>query len=353
MDRTNALAERLFRDAAAALELASVYLGERLGLYRSLAGQGPATSAELAERTRINERYAREWLEQQAVSGLIEVDDVDAAPAVRRYHLPADHVPVLVDGDDVNYQAYKGVELARAIRTLPDLVQAYRTGDAPPPQPWEPEGRAEFNRATYLNRLGREWLPGIPEVDERLRADPPARVADVACGTGWSSIAIAEAYPNVTVHGVDLDEDAIAAARRHAAERGLTDRVTFAVADASGQRAGQFDLVTVLEALHDMSQPVEALRTARGMLAADGSVLVVDEYVEDRFTAPASELEQYHYGWSLLSCLPGAMGDPESAAVGAVMRPDLLRGFAAEAGFTETQVLPFRTPMFAFYRLIP
>ncbi|MER7245625.1 methyltransferase domain-containing protein [Kribbella sp. NPDC000426] len=225
MDRTNALVERIFRNAGAALELYSIYLGERLGLYRALADKGPATSVELAERTGTNERYIREWLEHHAAGGLVEVDDVKAAPTERRYTLPAEHIPVLADEDDVDYHGYKGVELARAARMLPDLVEAYRTGDAPPHQPWEPEGRAEFNRPTYLNRLGKEWLPAIPEVDERLRADPPARVADFACGTGWSSIAMAQSYPKITVQGVDLDEDAIAAARRHAEEAGSPHRL--------------------------------------------------------------------------------------------------------------------------------
>jgi 2-polyprenyl-3-methyl-5-hydroxy-6-metoxy-1,4-benzoquinol methylase len=354
MDRTNALVERIFRNAGAALELYSIYLGERLGLYRSLAQQGPATSAELAERTGTNERYIREWLEHHAASGLVDVDDVTAAPTVRRYTLPPEHVPVLADPDHVDYHGYKGVELARAARMLPDLVEAYRTGDAPPHQPWEPEGRAEFNRPTYLNLLGKQWLPAIPEIDERLRADPPARVADFACGTGWSSIAMAQAYPRITVHGLDLDEDAIAAATRHALEAGLSDRVSYSVANASDTaQSGRFDLVTILEALHDIPRPVDALRSARELLAPGGSVLVLDELVEDEFTAPASELERYHYGWSLMSCLPDAMGDPESAATGAVMRPATLRRYATEAGFQEMQILPFHTSLFRFYRLIP
>ncbi|TCC08537.1 class I SAM-dependent methyltransferase [Kribbella soli] len=354
MDRTNALVERIFRNAGAALELYSIYLGERLGLYQSLARQGPATSVELAERTGTNERYIREWLEHHAASGLVDVDDVTAAPTERRYTLPPEHVPVLADPDHVDYHGYKGVELARAARMLPDLVEAYRTGDAPPHQPWEPEGRAEFNRPTYLNLLGKQWLPAIPEIDERLRADPPARVADFACGTGWSSIAMAQAYPHITVHGLDLDEDAIAAATQHAQSAGLSDRVSYSVANASdASQSGRFDLVTILEALHDIPRPVDALRSARQLLAPGGSVLILDELVEDEFTAPASELERYHYGWSLMSCLPDAMGDPESAATGAVMRPATLRRYATEAGFQEVQILPFHTSLFRFYRLIP
>ncbi len=353
--RTQALADRLFQDAAAALELYTIYLGERLGLYRALVEQGPATSSELAERTGTTERYVREWLEHHAASGLIEVDDARAEPGVRRYSLPPEHIPVLADPDDLRYEAHKGVETARAARVLPQLVEAFRTGGAPPPLPWEPEGRAEFNRPIFVNLLGKEWLPAIPDIDRRLRAaDPPARLADVACGTGWAAIAIAQAYPRVAVDGFDLDQDAVAAAREHAGTAGLADRVTFSVADAADlPKTAGYDLVTIFEALHDMARPVEVLRGARKMLAAGGTVLVADELVEDEFTAPASDLERYHYSWSVLSCLPEAMGDPQTAATGAMMRPSLLRRYATDAGFRDVQILPIQTDYWRFYRLIP
>jgi 2-polyprenyl-3-methyl-5-hydroxy-6-metoxy-1,4-benzoquinol methylase len=353
-DRAQALVDRLFQDAVGALELYTVYLGERLGLYRALADDGPSTSSELAERTGTAERYIREWLEHHAASGLLEVDDVKADPLARRYRLPEEHVAVLADPDDVRYEAYKGVDLVRAARPLPDLVEAFRTGDAPPPLPWEPEGRAEFNRAHYLSLLGKEWLPAIEEVDRRLRAEPPARVADVACGTGWSSIAMARAYPRIAVDGFDLDEDAIALARRHAEEAGLTDRVTFSVTDAADPGlSGAYDLVTIFEALHDMSRPVDALRAARAMLTEGGSVVIADELVGYEFTAPASDRERYEYAWSVVSCLPSAMGDPKTRATGAVMRPSTLRAYATEAGFGDMEVLPVAEAYFRFYRLLP
>ena len=217
-DAADALGERMFRNMTGALELYTVYLGERLGLYRALADGGDATSAELAARTGTNERYLREWLEQQAACGLLSVENAAAEPLDRRFSLPAGHVPVLADPDDVRYRAFNGTEIARAGRSLPDLVEAFRTGGAPPPTAWEPEGRPDFNRATFLNLLGKSWLPEISAVDERLRASPGARVADLACGSGWSCIAIALAYPLVHVDGIDLDQDVIAAARRNAAE---------------------------------------------------------------------------------------------------------------------------------------
>ena len=296
----------------------------------------------------------REWLEHHAASGLLAVDDPAAGPLERRYRMPPEHVPVLADPDNVSYEAYRGVEAVRAARPLPELVKAFRDGGAPPPLPWEPEGRAEFNRALFVNLLGSEWLPAIPEVDRRLRAEPPARVADVACGTGWSSIAMARTYPSVTVDGFDLDPDVVAAATDNAGQAGVADRVRFAVLDAADpDLPGRYDLVTIFEALHDMSRPVEALRAAHAMLADGGSVVIADERVEDEFTAPAPERDRRAYGWSVVSCLPGAMGDPGTAATGAVMRPATLAGYARAAGFAHTETLPVDAGDWRFYRLLP
>jgi 2-polyprenyl-3-methyl-5-hydroxy-6-metoxy-1,4-benzoquinol methylase len=348
------LGERLFRDMVGALELFTVYLGERLGLYQALARDGAATSGELAGRTGTAERYVREWLEHHAASGLLEVDDPAADPIERRYRLPAEHVPVLADPDDVRYRAFNGVEIARAGRSLPQLAEAFRTGGAPPPLAWAPEGRAEYNRAVFLNLLGTRWLPANADLDERQRREPAARVADLACGSGWSSIAMARAYPLVRIDGFDLDADVISAARRNAEDAGVSGRVAFAVTDASGADvSGRFDLVTIFEALHDMSRPADALRAARGLLTQSGSVLIADELVAEEFTAPASDQERYHYGWSVVSCLPSVMGDPGTAATGAVMRPATLERFAREAGFSRVEILPLEAETWRFYRLFP
>jgi predicted O-methyltransferase YrrM len=353
VDRTNALHERLFGDALGALELYTIYLGERLGLYRALAKSGPATSSQLAARTGTSERYVREWLEQHAASDLLAVDDPRAEPLARRYWLPPEHIAVLANPDDVRYAASSGVDIVRAGRWLPQLVEAFRVGNAPPPLPWEPEGRAEPNRARFINLLGTEWLPAVVDVDTRLRAEPPARVLDVACGTGWSSIAMAQAYSKITVDGIDLDHNAISAARGNAERAGVADRVRFSVTDAADLGGtGGYDLVTIFEALHDMSRPVDALNAARQMISEDGTLLVVDGLVAEEFTVPSSPRERTEYGWSVVSCLPGAMGDPQTAATGAVMRPSVLRQYALQAGFGEVEVLPIHTDYWRFYRLL-
>jgi SAM-dependent methyltransferase len=349
----NALADRLFRNATGTLELYAVYLGERLGLYRVLADGEAVTSGELAARAGVAERYVREWLEHQAVSELVEVDDPRADARARRYRLPSEHVPVLADEDDLRYGTQVTIDLVRVARRLAALVDAFRDGGAPPPIPWEPEGRANPNRARFLNLLGSQWLPAVPDVDARLRADPPARVADLACGMGWSSIAMAQAYPKIVVDGLDLDEDAIAVAQRNGEQAGVADRVRFSATDAALlPSANRYDLVTILEALHDMSRPVATLRTARDLLSEDGTVIVADNRIADEFTVPAPERERHEYGWSVVSCLPGAMGDPETAATGAVMRLDTLRRYATEAGFAEVRVLPIDTDYWRFYQLV-
>ena len=165
---------------------------------------------------------------------------------------------------------------------------------------------------------------------------------------------MAQAYPLIRVDGFDLDADVIRAARHNAEETDLADRITFTVADASGPgMSGLYDLVTIIEGLHDMSRPVDALRVARGLLREQGCVIVADELVEDEFTAPASIEEQYHYAWSVVACLPAVMGDLDTAATGAVMRPATLRRYALEAGFQGLEVLPVKAGMLRFYRLTP
>jgi SAM-dependent methyltransferase len=338
----------------AALDLYVVYLGERLGLYRALDDLGAATSAELAERTGTAERYIREWLEHQAVARFIDVENPSASASERRYSLPHDHTAVLVDRDSLWFSAHKAIEIVRASRRLPDLVEAFRAGGGIPPLPWEPEGRADFNRPRFVNLLGKVWLPSIPEVHDRLRSDPPARVADIACGTGWSSIAMASTYALIEVDGFDLDADAVAQATRNAREAGLADRVTFRAADAADPGfSGRYDLATIFEALHDMARPVDALRAARSLLAEDGWVLVADERVGDEFEVLAGERERYNYGWSVVNCLPDAMGDPQTAATGAILRPSTLRAYALEAGYRDVEILPIETEYWRFYRLIP
>jgi 2-polyprenyl-3-methyl-5-hydroxy-6-metoxy-1,4-benzoquinol methylase len=355
-DRRDALVQRLFETSIGAMELAAVYLGVRLGLYEALTRLGGATAGQLAAATGTHERYVREWLEQQAVGGVLEAN-ADADAAARRYTVPAGHEEVLLDADSLNCFAPVVRFVIGAIPMAPRLVDAFRTGDGIPWSAYGPdviEGQAGQNRAAFLNLLGQEWLPAIPEVHARLLADPPARVADVACGGGWSSIGIARAYPKVRVDGFDLDEGSIALAEAHVTAAGLRARVSMAVRDAGDPAlSGRYDLVTIFESLHDMSRPVEVLAKTRTLLAPGGVVLVMDERVAEEFGAPGDAVERLMYGFSVLCCLPVGLAERPSAGTGTVMRPATLRRYAEEAGFARTDVLTIAHDMFRFYLLRP
>src|SRR5690242_6917201 len=212
----DALADRLFTSANATFDLAAVYLGDRLGLYPALAGGNPSTSAELAGRTGLDERYVREWLEQQAVTGILEADGAEDATA-RRYTLPAGHREVLVDELSLAHMTPFVRAIVGSMRMLPGIMAAFADGGG---VAWADygddlrEGQAAGNRPQF-HHLMADWLGQIPDVHARL-SSPGARVADVACGEGWSTIAIARAYPNARVDGIDLDAPAIEQARRNA-----------------------------------------------------------------------------------------------------------------------------------------
>jgi SAM-dependent methyltransferase len=355
LDAPEALAERLIDDVTGALETLGVYLGLELGLYQALADLGTATQAELAATAGIAPRYAREWLEHQAVAGYLACDDPGRPAEQRRYWLPAGHAEVLLDADSPDHAAPLAGMLASVARVLPQLLEAYRTGDGVPYAAYGQQmrrGIAAVNRPMFLHELASSWLRAVPDLDRRLRSAPPARVLDLGCGLGASSVALARAYPRAQVLGVDLDEASVAEARAQAAEEGVADRVTFVVGDAAQVAAeGPFELVTVFEALHDMGDPVGALRAARALLAPSGSVLVADERVADTFTTSGDPLERFMYGWSILHCLPATLAERPVEATGTVLRAPTVARWAAAAGFSGFEVLPIDNPFWRFYRM--
>ena len=264
---------------------------------------------------------------------------------------------MLVERDSLNHLAPLAQITVGAVYPFAALLDAFRTGGGVPYRDYGVdmrEGQAGMNRAAFLSQLGAEWLPAIPDVHARLRADPPARVADVGCGAGWSSIGIARAYPMARVDGFDLDDASVELAAGTPARWASRRRCTFQVRDAGDPAlAGRYDLVTAFECIHDMSQPVAVLRAMRMLAGERGAVLVVDERVEEVFTAAGTDVERMMYGWSVLHCLPVGMADTPSAETGTVMRPGTLRRYAREAGFRAVEILPIENYFFNFYRLIP
>ena len=351
----DALVERLVQAAIGTFDLFGIYLGDRLGLYRALADRGPSTAGELAHAAGIHARYAREWLEQQAATGILGVENQDDAPDSRRFFLPPGHDEVLIDETSLSFTASLAQSAVACGRPIDAVVDAFRTGGGITFDGYGPDGRraqARSTRPMFEQLLGREWLPAVPELHERLEADPPARIADVACGCGWSTISIARAYPKVSVEGIDLDRASIDEARQNLVDSGMDGRVRFHCRDAADAVfAERFDLVTIFEALHDMPRPVDVLRTIRGMLTGGGFVLVGDERTEESFTAPASDRERLYYGFSIMSCLPSGMVGPDPAGTGTVMRPETLRRYASEAGFGRIEVLSIENDDWRFYLL--
>jgi hypothetical protein len=352
-----AVASRLMTAATGTFDLLAIALGERLGYYRLLAGREPLTPPALAAASRTAPRYAREWLEQQAVTGLLEVLDPGQEPDERRYQLRPGVAEVLADPDQLTYLAPLARQLAAAARQLPAITRAYQSGAG---VPWAAfgadmrESQADLNRPGYLRLLAGDWLAALPEVQQRLRTAPAARVADIGCGAGWSCIGLAQGYPMIRVDGYDLDAASVELARRNIAAAGLADRVRVHQADITVTAdRGPYDLVTAFECLHDLPRPVPALAAMRHLAAPDGTVLVADMKAARQFSAPGDELERLLYGFSLFICLPDSMSDPRSAATGTVLRPETLRDYAAQAGYDRVDTLPVEHDMWRFYRLRP
>ncbi|MGK5678191.1 class I SAM-dependent methyltransferase [Actinoplanes sp. URMC 104] len=339
------LSERLLAALIGAAELFTVELGRELGLYAALRDR-PADAGELAKTAGIDERYAREWLEQQAAAGFLTVED-------GRFALAAGASDVLLDEGGPHFLGTAG-EFAVGLGLLtPRVAEAFRTGAGVPYADYGKHirhGIAAFNRPMFDHLLTAEWLPAVPEIESRLRAVPGARVLDLGCGTGRSSVALALAYPAITVRGIDLDPASIKEARAAAATAGVADRVSFTLGDAADVD-GEYDLVTIFEALHDMGDPVGVLRAARGRLAPGGTVFIGDERVEDTFTAPASEIERLQYAFSVLHCLPATRAEQPVIANGTILRAPTLLEWARSAGYEKPEVLDIPNDFWRFYRL--
>ncbi|MFI6507088.1 class I SAM-dependent methyltransferase [Streptosporangium sp. NPDC050855] len=346
---TEEFTERMFASALGTIEILSMHIGDRLGWYRALADHGPATPAELAARTGCAERYAREWLEQQACSTVLTVRDDG------RFALPPAAAEVLTDTTSLSYLAPVARMLAGAAVQLPALLEAYRTGGG---VGWSRfgadvrEAEADMNRPWFERELA-SALASVPDLDAVL-ARPGARIADIGCGAGWSTVALARAYPDALLEGLDVDAPSVEAATANAATAGLTDRVSFALRDAASLEAGRYDAVFAFECLHDMSRPVSTLEAARHALRPGGQVVIMDEAVGETFTVPGDQTDQLMYGFSLFICLPDGMAEQPTAATGTVMRPDTLRRYALEAGFASIEILPIEGfGLWRFYRLLP
>lgn len=348
------IAARVFSAGLGMVEILSIHLGDRLGWYRALVEHGPLTASALAEATGTDARYAREWLEQQAVFGLLDADGDDDDAETRRFSISPATAEVLADERSLLHMAPFARSFTAAAIRIPDVLDAYRTGGG---VGWEAYGedmrvaQSDMNRPWFEDRLA-DALRSVPELADTLQR-PGVRIAEVGFGGGWASIALAGAFPQARIDGFEVDEASVGLARRNAADAGVADRIRFHLVDgAELAERGTFDLVFAFECVHDMPQPVAVLEAARRALADGGLMVVMDEAVADRFTAPGDDVERLMYGFSVLICLPDGRSHSPSEATGTVMRRATLEGYARRAGFGRVDVLPIEDfAAFRFYAL--
>jgi len=345
LERVQAFAQKVSGDQGLAANAVLAYLGDRLGIWRALAALPAATSTELAARTGLAERYLREWLAAQAAAGYL-----DYAPATGTFTLPPEYAAVLADDDSPAALAGVFEFIAAAWAASDRLAHAFATGDGIAWHDQDPRltTAVERNfRPFYTGYLLAEWLPALDGVTDRLRAG--ARVLDVGCGLGTATLLMAEAFPASVFTGVDADLESVRRARAAAARAGVADRVTFRRADATDPETDadtdsddgtghEWDLVCYFDALHDLGDPVGALRRARSTLAPGGVVLAVEPYAGDALEDNLNPVGLTWYASSTLVCVPSSLAQPGGAALGAQAGPERLLATFRSAGFGRVRI---------------
>ena len=316
-------------DVAATFHAGLVLIGDKLGLYRAMAGAGALTPAALAERTGAHERYVREWLSAQAAGGYVTYD-----PASGGFTLPPEHAFLLLDADLPGaFQLSVG-----SVRDEPKIADAFRTGAG---VGWHEhdarvyEGCERFFRPGYAMNLVSQWIPALDGVKARLEAG--GRVADVGCGHGASSIIMAQAVPRAIIKGFDYHPASIEAARRAADTAGVGDRLSFEVMAAKAYPGAGYDLVTFFDCLHDMGDPVGAARHVRESLAPGGTWMLVEPLANDRLEDNLNPVGRLYYAASTLLCTPASLSQEVGLALGAQAGEQRLRQVLTEAGFTRVR----------------
>src|SRR6201993_2510393 len=289
-------------DMGAIVSAPLMVIGEKLGLYKAMAGAGPLTAKEVAERSGAAERYVREWLGNQAAGGYVEYD-----PETDRYTLPDEHALALADEDSPFYVLGIYDSIASLYADEDQITEAFRTGEG---MGWHEHdhrlfrGTERFFRPGYRGNLVSEWIPALEGVQEKLERG--AKVADVGCGHGASTIIMAEAFPNSEYFGFDYHDASIKRAREAAEAAGVADRITFAVASAKDYPGEGYDLVTVFDCLHDMGDPAGAAAHIRDTLADDGTWMIVEPFAGDSVQENLNPVGRVFYGASTVICTPAS-----------------------------------------------
>jgi len=329
-EKLNQLVQTAVNDFGASLHAPLAVIGDRLGLYATLADAGPLTSAELAERTETAERYVREWLRSQAAGGYVTLD-----PETDKYHLTEEQAAMMAFEESPAFMPGAFETALSASKITSQLEEAFQTGEG---IGWHEHHEGVFHGTVrqfgpkYAANLVQDWIPAFDGVHETL--DAGGCVADVGCGYGASTVIMAEAYPNSTFVGVDYHEASIEAARERAAEAGVADRVDFEVATAKTYNGGGYDFVAMFDCLHDMGDPVGAARHVRESLTNDGAWMIVEPYAEDRVEDNLTPLGRVGYSISTLVCTPCSLDQEADLVLGAQAGEAGIREVVTEGGFT-------------------
>ncbi|MET0416097.1 MAG: class I SAM-dependent methyltransferase [Actinoplanes sp.] len=347
-DKLMAFVFRAVDEIGAALNCALVVMGDRLGYYRDLAGHDATTASELAERTGTGMHYAREWLNAQAAGGFVDYD-----AGTGRYTLPAEHAVALTDESSPVFlpgffQIAHGTTrdagmVIDAARTDAGLGWHQHNGDVH-------AGCERFFRPGYAANLIPSWLPALDDVVGKLETG--ARVADVGCGHGASTVLMAQAYPRSTFTGSDYHPESVATARDRASGAAVADRTSFEVAAATDFSGDGYDLVTMFDCLHDMGDPLGAAKHVRDVIAPDGTWMIVEPAAGDAVEQNLSPVGRVYYGFSTLLCTPASLFQPPGAALGTQAGPARIRAVTADAGFTRFRRVA-ETPFNHVYEVRP
>jgi len=332
-DKLNQFMGKALGDIAGTLHSALVLIGEKLGLYRTLALTGPLTPAELAKRTETDERYVREWLAAQAASGYVQYD-----AASGRFGMTEEQAFALADESSPAYLPGAFQIATGAIKAKDKVMEAFRSGKGIGWHEHDPdlfEGTERFFRPNYVGNLVSSWIPSLEGVEARLKKG--ARVADIGCGHGASTILMARAYPNSTFVGFDYHEPSIDWARRTAKRAEVADRVSFEVARAQDYPGTGYDLVAFFDCLHDMGDPVGAARHVLKTLAKDGTWMIVEPFANDRVEDNLNPVGRVYYAASTLICTPASRAQEVGLALGAQAGEKRLREVITSGGFTRVR----------------
>jgi SAM-dependent methyltransferase len=329
-DKLNAFMGKMLGDVGAAMNASLMLLGDKLGLYKALAAKGPLTAAELAKATDTAERYIREWLAAQAASGYVEYDSASG-----KFSMSPEQTLVFGDDDSPVFLGAVGNVVAATFLDEPKISDAFKTGKG---VGWNRRseclfcGTARFFRTGYKHHLVQEWLPALDGVLDKLNHG--AKVADVGCGHGVSTQLMAKAFPNSRFHGFDYHEGSIDTARQSAKDAGLGDRVHFDVHSAKSYPAEGYDLVCFFDCLHDMGDPVGAMKHVRETMADDGTCMLVEPFANDRIEDNFNPVGRIYYAASTMVCTPASLDQEVGLALGAQAGEARLREVAKQGGLT-------------------